>query len=253
MQIWLMQKMKSLKLEKKLIALIFFSIVIGMIVILPLAFLMKRPIPYSINPITIQINDQINIENFPIQRSGNVYALTKYIEAEIIVEKDDIVIDGGSYLLNSTTYYGIKVVGRNNVTIQNFNINSSLGGYAIYLQNSSNIIIKDNNITSGNTGIFVEGSHGKTENNTIIGNSLTSTLVDSIFIMASSNNLIKGNFIKDCKGKAIDIFSQSTNNLVENNYVFNSTFGSLKGHYELEFGTCPYHPFNCLAPVCKIR
>ena len=217
-----------MKLEKKLIALIFFSIVIGMLVILPLAFLMKPPIRhirYSINPITIKINDQINIENFPIQRSGNVYTLTKYTEAEIIVEKNNIIIDGGHYLLNSTTFYGIKVIGRNNVTIQNFNINSSLGGYAIYLQNSSNIIIKDNNITSGNTGIFIEGEHGKTENNTIIGNSLTSTLVDSIFLMASSNNLIKGNFINDCKGKAIDIFSQSTDNLVENNYIFNSTFG----------------------------
>ncbi|MEJ2241667.1 MAG: NosD domain-containing protein [Candidatus Bathyarchaeota archaeon] len=175
--------------------------------------------------IKIEINNQTDFESLPISKSDNILLLTEDVEAEINIETDNIIIDGGNHLLNVTKYQGITIIGRENVTIQNFNINASLGCYVFYIENSSNVFIKNNLIKSGYIGVTIEGTHGKTENNKIIDNTFDSTSGDSIFVMNSSFNLIKNNIITNSGDKPIDIFQGSTNNIIENNQLSKNNFG----------------------------
>ena len=59
-----------------------------------------------------------------IQRDGNTYTLTDNINDGIIVDKDDIVIDGASYTLNGKGYFssGVFIDYRSNVTVRLFSI-----------------------------------------------------------------------------------------------------------------------------------
>ena len=73
---------------------------------------------------------------------GNVYTFTENIFDSIIVEKDNIVIDGAGYTL-SGYYTGIDLSNRSNVTIKNLQITNFHCG--IYLDVSSNNTIYHNN------------------------------------------------------------------------------------------------------------
>jgi parallel beta-helix repeat protein len=85
-----------------------------------------------------------------IQRNGNLYTFTGDISnRKILVEKDDIVIDGAGCTLNGTGAYhreGIDLSDRNSVTIKNMQICGF--EYGIYLQSSSGNAIYGNNIVA---------------------------------------------------------------------------------------------------------
>jgi nitrous oxidase accessory protein len=212
----------------KLIGFALAGLVIGLVLAIVISVDFNFPADYEITKptyITITINDQTDTENLPIERSGNIYTLKRYVEAEIIVEKDNIIIDGGNQLLNATSYLGVAIKGVNNVTIRNFNLDASLGGYGIFIQNSSHITVKDNNIVASLDGIWIDGSHGKTESNTINRNSVTAMQRDGVSLFETSNNCITDNQISSCREKGIDVFSQSTNNLLQNNTLTNNGKG----------------------------
>ena len=95
-----------------------------------------------------------------IERHGNVYTLTSNINTSIIVEKDNIIIDGAGYILQGTWSMqhrvweiGITLKNRSNVTIRNMEIKAFYRG--IYLSRSSNIRIHRNNITNNSYGIWL--------------------------------------------------------------------------------------------------
>jgi parallel beta-helix repeat protein len=109
-----------------------------------------------------------------IQQDGNVYTFLGNISIDgsgidgIIVEKDNIVIDGADYTLQITgtmeSSRGLRLTDRTNVTIKNLQI---LGfNFGIQLQRSSGNTVFRNYIYP--IGIKVNGSH----NNTIIENHL---------------------------------------------------------------------------------
>jgi len=108
-----------------------------------------------------------------LQRNGNIYTFTGDINGEIIVEIDDIVINGADYLLQGYgTGVGISINYQNNVTIKNLQINnfSSGIGFEVAYNNtiSSNLLLNngvgihltdsDNNIFTGNT--FMDNEQG---------------------------------------------------------------------------------------------
>ena len=72
---------------------------------------------------TIYIRSDGSIEGTDrIQRGGNVYSFTSDIHESIIVERENIVIDGVGYLLQgNNTEYGIKLES-SGVTIKNMQI-----------------------------------------------------------------------------------------------------------------------------------
>jgi len=101
----------------------------------------------------------------PIQRAGDIYTFTDNIENYyIVVQRNNIVIDGADYSLAGQGEIGIDLSYRNNVTIKNLQIGFSI--YGIYLWSASQ--------------------------NTIIGNTVTNNAI-GINIMSSSNNILRDN------------------------------------------------------------
>jgi parallel beta-helix repeat protein len=125
-----------------------------------------------------------------IQRDGNVYTFTDDLFDSIVVEKDDVVIDGAGYQLQgNNTEYGIKLE-RGGVIIKNMNISNFEYGIYVYLTSHNNIII-DNNVTGNSRGIYVRG----TDNNTLTGNYVTDN-GDGIYL-SGTDNVLKNNQMKD--------------------------------------------------------
>lgn len=145
---------------------------------------------------TIRIKTDGSIEpiNVPIQRDGNVYRFTADICGTIVVEKDNITIDGAGYTLFGT-YNGTRtdtwVVGNgpnqelsngtlwtigidfhvvtkpNNLTIKNLNIKNFYVG--IYMWTSGNIITRSS-VTDNIVGILLSGDSNTIQENYIARN-----------------------------------------------------------------------------------
>lgn len=125
-----------------------------------------------------------------IQRNGNIYTFTGDISDSIIVEKNDIVIDGAGYQLQgNNSEYGIKLES-GGVTVKNMKIRNFKYGIYVYLTSHNNIIV-DNNVTRNSRGIYVRG----TNNNTLTGNYVADN-GDGIYL-SGTDNVLKNNQMED--------------------------------------------------------
>ncbi|MDH5451595.1 MAG: right-handed parallel beta-helix repeat-containing protein, partial [Candidatus Bathyarchaeota archaeon] len=93
-----------------------------------------------------------------IQRDDDVYTLTDNINDSVVVERDDIVVDGAGYTLQGpgALVYGSKgidLTGRSNVTIKNMEIEAF--EFGIFLWESSNNSISGNTLTNNGGGIYL--------------------------------------------------------------------------------------------------
>ena len=96
--------------------------------------------------VTVYIRADGSVEGTDkIQRTGNIYSFTDNIDGIIVVERDNIVVDGAGYTLHGV-FTGIRLEGRTNVTIKNVHVINGLP--CIYLNNSSNNEIINNTLTS---------------------------------------------------------------------------------------------------------
>ena len=120
----------------------------------------------------IRADGSIDPSTAPISTSDNVkYTLTGNVRDSIVIEKSDIVLDGGGFaLLGNGTGTGLSLTGLANVTIVNANMynfsqgismsssNGSriigcniVGSVSIYVKNSSDNSIAENNFTMATT------------------------------------------------------------------------------------------------------
>ena len=154
-----------------------------------------------------------------IQRDGNVYTFTGNIYDSIVVERDNIVVDGAGYTLQGTgSGKGIDLSDRNTVTIQNVEIKEFNDG--IWLFEASNNTLIGNSITANNQwGIRLAGS----SNNTVSGNNITNNDYGGIVVMTSDNNTISGNTVTS-NFRGLD-FTASENNIVSENRIANNNDG----------------------------
>ena len=149
-----------------------------------------------------------------IQRNGDIYTFTDNVSDErILVEKDNIVIDGAGYTLQGDAR-GIVLSERNNVTVKNVKLEME-GGYGIYLVDTSNCIISDNTVTGDAYNIYLWRSF----NNTIEGNTVTNAF-RGILIYDSHNNTITGNIVTD--GVVGIELHDCANNVFKNNQMRNN-------------------------------
>jgi parallel beta-helix repeat protein len=186
--------------------------------------------------IYIRADGSIDPLTAPISSVDNVtYTFTDNIYDEIVVERDNITIDGTNYTVEGTgSGTGIDLSFRSNVTVQNVEVTNFNGGirfasssnntltgntasnndlYGIYLGSSSFNIVSGNNITANNyNGVWLNSS----SNNRISGNNITATNYDGIWLYSSSNyNSISGNTFTN-GGLSV---AGSFQNSVENNTV----------------------------------
>jgi len=173
-----------------------------------------QPVKADGGTIYIRADGSIDPPTAPISTVDNItYTFTGDINDSIVIERDNIVVDGAGYTLQGTNAYqsiGTNVTGRSNVTIENMTIKAFY--YGIYLESSLNNSISGNNITANSgDGIDLGYSSG---NSTISGNDITNN-GGGILLFYSSGNSISGNtFINN------GLFViHSYQNSVENNTV----------------------------------
>jgi len=137
-----------------------------------------------------------------IQRDGDVYIFTDNIYNEIVVEKDNIVIEGAGYTLQGTGVWhfkGIDLSGRSNVTIKDMEIKAF--DWGIYLSYSSNNTVSGNNITNNYYGF----GFGDSSNNTVTGNNITNNGIGIWLLLSSNNRFYHNNFINNTQQVYIDV------------------------------------------------
>jgi parallel beta-helix repeat protein len=169
--------------------------------------------------IYIRADGSIDPPTAPILTVDNVtYTFTGNITSDadgIVVEKDNIVVDGARYTLQGTGVYpykGIDLTSRSNVTIKNTRINAFW--CSIYLSGSSGNSVSGNNITNNDYGILFLWSSNC---NRISGNNITANKNHGISLFDSSdNNSISGNNLRN-NGEGIELWSSSSNSMVGNN------------------------------------
>jgi len=192
----------------------------------------------------IRANGSIDPFDAPISTVDNVtYTLTGNVTADgdgIVVERDNIVINGTGCTVQGTVVYpytGVRLSGRENVTvrdvqIKNFNYGIRLERYGFMGTGSSNNSISGNNITSNRFGIYLSGG---SNNNEIYGNNITDNFYGVFFDYTAENNKVYGNNITNNElGICLDGYISTTyeecpkNNKIYENNIANNTEAGVK-------------------------
>lgn len=179
--------------------------------------------------IYIRPDGSVDPPTTPIQHVGDVYIFTDNINESIIVEKDTIVIDGNSYVLQGIVEnrIGIDLSDRKNVTVMNVYVSNF--SYAIWLHNSNNITLINNTLAKGDYGIGIWDSH----HNVLMNNTATNNSEYAFFLESSSHNILSNNKILD-NFMGIEIL-WGTRNTLRNNVIVGNKYSIDIGHYELSY------------------
>jgi parallel beta-helix repeat protein len=167
-------------------------------------------LPPVLPAITISNDGTVNSTAF--NRTGDVYTQTcNIINQTILVQKDNIVIDGSGYAIEGSE---IDLRQESNVTVRNMQFTNAS---SITLNNASDCFITENSVLRTPNAIiewlYLENSN----NNVISANNMT---MANIELMFSSNNTLTGNSITDALSFGITL-EWSTDNTVTKNYFEN--------------------------------
>lgn len=212
--------------------------------------------PPQITSIYIKSDGSVAPTNSPLKNvGGNQYLLTENLSGvvysqfnrsmyNIVIEKDNVFLDGANHTIEGLGSLGIEIVYRNNVTIKNIALSSFGTGIEIWC--SSNINITDCSIFSGERGVTISNSSNvviaenifadnrfqtaiemKYSNSSIIyGNKLSCIpadgwLVSGLRLECCPNNFIVANTITGFYS-GITILNSSNNYFYQNNIIDNN-------------------------------
>jgi len=158
-----------------------------------------------------------------IQRDGFVYTFTDNINDSIIVERDNVVVDGAGYTLQrfGSGWYsvGFSIHKVNGVAVKNVTIKEFWCGIAV--SNSCYNSFSGNHIACDHTGIRLYGS---SNNNYVYQNEITNNFI-AIDLEHSANNMISGNNILN-NTYGVNLWNCPSNNTVSrNNIIANAGWG----------------------------
>jgi parallel beta-helix repeat protein len=183
---------------------------------------------------TIYIRADGSIEPLgaPVFTADNVtYTFVDNIFDLIVVERDNIVIDGHGYTVQGPqTGTGIDLSGRENVTVWNTQITAFNSG--IWLDSSANYnTISGNNITA-NYWYGIRLGHSSNTNR-IYRNNITRNGI-GIEISNSANNSVSENYILSNTNYGVGIFESSNNQVSRNNITANGVHGIILSAYSYD-------------------
>lgn len=204
-----------------------------LLVLLPLLIIVLALVNFSAPPtrpkqyplVYIRSDGSIQGSNGIVTRDNATYSLVNDINASLIIQKDNTIIDGTGHTIqgpgNGT---GIDLTDRNNVTVTNTNVKDFEAG--IHLQNSTGCSINNNLILNNTNGIeALEYSTG----NTISNNNISSNGGSGIYLWYASNNKILDNYLSGNAnfsfGAAIDLNWYSDYNKIVRNSIFQNIVG----------------------------
>lgn len=175
------------------------KIISGILLILLLTTM--SALAFDIQPVKAQEiiyvmpDGSVNPPTAPIQRNGSTYILTGNVNGAIVVEADNIAINGAGYTIQGPGEWsgttGVDLSGRTNVTLANTQVTNF--SYGIMLDNSNY--------------------------NSIIGNQLTRSLGAAVYIYSGSGNNISGNYMENSGYYSVCDESNGNNIIVGNNIV----------------------------------
>jgi parallel beta-helix repeat protein len=163
----------------------------------------------SIDPPTTLISTEDNA----------TYVFTSSMYSEIVIERENVVVDGrGFSLLGNGSGRGFTVSNKNNITIANTNIDGFSEG--VFLMPTFSSAIIGNNISNcNNAGIYIQSS----SNNAILNNRISGSGAWAIALLLSSSNVISGNHVES-NSMSIWISASSNTNLITRNNVIGNSF-----------------------------
>jgi len=182
------------------------------------------PVAVASGTIYIRADGSIDPPTAPIQRVGDVYTFTGNIYDSIVVQRNNIIVDGNGYTLEGpATGIGITL-GGNNITIRNMTIKGFVlpgSGFeaAIYSFGTSNNVITGNTIVSNKWGIDLEWVDGYIINHNILANHNQA----AIYGEKSRNIVISYNLFKN-NARAITL-GGSSNEIHHNDFIDNVSPG----------------------------
>ena len=195
----------------------------GMILILLLMSMFT--LVFNIQPvgasetIYIRANGSIDPPTAPILRNGDIYTFTGNIYDEIVVERENITVDGAGYTVQGSGSGKGFNLNCYNVTIQNVNIKNFEFGIDIDnvpLPYGRNITICDNNISYNRQGIRWWASYCLVKGNVISNNE------DGIYDAWGYRNIIIENTISNNWWGFVS-FESSGDFLIYHNNFLNNT------------------------------
>jgi parallel beta-helix repeat protein len=166
--------------------------------------------------IYIRTDGSIDPPDAPIITYDNItYTLTDNITSSgdgIVVERDNIIVDGAGYTLEGTEGKGIIMSEISNVTIKSTKIETFR--YGVWIHSSSNNKISDCEISGGEYGVYLWDWN--CDHNTIAGNKITKKGRGIYVASTSYNNTILENEITNCQ---VGVWLESSNNTVSGNSI----------------------------------
>ncbi len=201
--------------------------------------------------LTINPDGSVEPNTRLLERQGTSYAFKGDIFGTILVQTNNIIIDGSGYTLqaNGDTLVGINIVGRSNVTVKNVVIQGFLGRAGILITGSDNCIISKNNLEGNLIGIEISGL---SSNNRIVENNLLNNTsgIELESAVAGSNNIISGNDVANNNVGITLTYFINTNvfgNTLTNNkegFFVGGGAGSTLRNNTLNNNTYGFHVFN---------
>jgi hypothetical protein len=141
--------------------------------------------------IRIMFDGSVFPANVPIQRNGDVYTFTDNVYGQIVVDRDNIVIDGAGYSLQGT-YNGSQedlwLIGQGQYQEYNGTVVPWTVGIDMATKTTHNLTVKNLNIKNFSIGIYIW-----TPNNTITECAVSDTIVG--ILLAGDYNTITNNYI----------------------------------------------------------
>jgi parallel beta-helix repeat protein len=210
---------------------------LAIFVLLTAMFVFISPV-FALSPIRILPDGNIEPSDVAIQRNGDVYRFTGNVYAPIVVDRDNVVIDGAGFTLEGN-YNGTRT--DNWVVGQGPDQQTSAVPWTIGIdaanKNRRNMTVFNLNIKSFYIGMYVW-----TSNNTVSGNSIMDNIV-GILLSGDSNN-VTGNYIAQNE-EGIFFGVNNPGNLPLNIILANNSFVENK----IQFSGCFCETYNASEPM----
>ncbi len=182
----------------------------------------------------------IDPPNVPIQRNGDVYTFTDNVYARIVVDRDNIVIDGAGYTLQGN-YNGTRtdswMVGQGSDQEYNETAIPWTIGIDLANKNRHNLTVKNLNIKNFYIGMYIW-----TVNNTITGCAISDNIVG--ILLSGDYNTITRNYITRNEEGIFFGVNQPGNEPVNIVLTHNSFIDNI-----VQFSGCFCEDYNTSEPV----
>jgi parallel beta-helix repeat protein len=173
------------------------------------------------NTIYIHADGSIDPSTAPILRVDETYTLTADITESIVIEKDNIMINGSGYTVQGVGEWrgvGLDLFQRENVTICDFRVTGfSIG---IFLNTSTNTKVLGNILTRCDWGIKLRFS----TDNSVLSNNVTNNVYAGIHVYSSDHNQVFNNVASNNE-YGIRVVNSSDCDFCWNNITSNSPVG----------------------------